>query len=149
RRHEDAETVREVNTEGKEEDFTAERGREGVRGTGIREGAFELPVAVRIFRLLCTRSPPPSPFSDVSPHCKTQTLTHTLSQHPADGPFYTHQPQGPALKTSQTHAHRALHGANFNSQLCKSSYLELLLIQADAIFIFHTFPSSGSVWILL
>lgn len=91
---------------GKEEEFTAkgeraterggEGGRERNRQQRKREGAFELPVAVRIFGSPA-RSPPVEP---TSPHT-ANTDSHRHRGAPADGLAYAHQACGAALKTSQ------------------------------------------------
>lgn len=138
-----------------------ERGREEPAAEEER-GSFWTPSNCQDFQLSCTLSPPP--LSSCLSTLQTQTPLCATGA-PADGLIYAHQAYGAALKTSQTHAHNALHGANFNSQLCKccremqeSVCLSVCtsLLFGDAIFISHTistgivtFPSLGSLWLLL
>lgn len=75
RRHEDTETEREVNREGKRRNLQQREG-EGSRQQRKREGAFELPVAVRISALLHALLPP-SPVERRLSALQTRTRTRT------------------------------------------------------------------------
>lgn len=101
-----------------------ERKRERVREKGREEpaaeeerGSFLTPSSCQDFQLSCTLPPPPI---GLLPLHIANTDSHTRHGAPADGLIYAHQACGAALKTSQTHS--AIHGANFNSQLCKSCH---------------------------